>query len=428
MTVASSAGAATPAQATLAPVWRRLLRARLTGQSAIYTITSVLVMLLGAVGKAILARKLTPTSFGTYAFAVSFLAYAAMFFEFGLYTPAARRIAHAEGAERSEFIGASLAAFVPIGALFCVAVFALSFAVKPVFGVNAGAALRVISPLAFAYAFSGPASQLAQGADEVGNYSITGLIGQTAFIVMLVVASIASAITVSMALLINTAGVLIAFLLLAEVLRPRFAAVRDRARLLVADAREWGLQLYLGRVLSIGTYNMDVLMVAAFAPAKAVGFYVLAGAFAQASGLPITGLGNALFKSLARSKRLDPRWVALGWAFGAVGVLGVVILTPVVIHVVFTRAYDPVIGLALPLALAQAVRGVTGIYNTFLSSHGRGRELRNCGLVLTGSNLVLNFGLIPPFGAIGAAWASLGALLANYAAHVYWYRKTGRAR
>jgi len=47
----------------------------------------------------------------------------------------------------------------------------------------------------------------------------------------------------------------------------------------------------------------------------------------------------------------------------------------------------------------------------------------NAGLVLTISNLILNFALIPPFGAMGAAWASFAALLANLAAHRVGYRR-----
>jgi O-antigen/teichoic acid export membrane protein len=43
--------------------------------------------------------------------------------------------------------------------------------------------------------------------------------------------------------------------------------------------------------------------------------------------------------------------------------------------------------------------------------------------VLTLSNVAFNFALIPPYGAHGAAWASLLALLANLIAHVFFYRR-----
>jgi O-antigen/teichoic acid export membrane protein len=96
------------------------------------------------------------------------------------------------------------------------------------------------------------------------------------------------------------------------------------------------------------------------------------------------------------------------------------------IRLAFSPRYAPAAALVLPLALAQAVRGVTSLYNTFLSSHGRGRQLRNTSFVLTGSNLIFNFALIPPFGAAGAAWASLAALVVNLAAYVVFYRRTLR--
>jgi O-antigen/teichoic acid export membrane protein len=75
------------------------------------------------------------------------------------------------------------------------------------------------------------------------------------------------------------------------------------------------------------------------------------------------------------------------------------------------------------LLAAQVVRSVTGLYNNFLSAKGLGKEMRNTGLVLTVSNIVLNFALIPSYGAMGAAWASLLALVANYLGYLYYYRK-----
>jgi O-antigen/teichoic acid export membrane protein len=95
-----------------------------------------------------------------------------------------------------------------------------------------------------------------------------------------------------------------------------------------------------------------------------------------------------------------------------------------IIPLLFGDRYRAAIGLVLPLACAEGVRGVTSMYNSFLSARGRGKELRNAALILTSTNVALNFALIPTFGAKGAAWASLGALVANYAAHVVGYRRS----
>jgi O-antigen/teichoic acid export membrane protein len=340
-----------------------------------------------------------------------------------LFTPAARRIARSTGTEQAELVGAATAIFAPIGLLFCLAVFGLSFAVKPVFHVSAGGALRIVAPLSFAYALEIAALQIAQGADRVGAYSVATMFGQAAFVVALVVTAALTDMSATVALGLNTAGLLIGLSSFIRTVRPRFSSIVAHGNAIISDARDWGFQLYIGRVLSIGTYNMDVLMVAGFTNSKTVGFYVLAGTLAQASGLPIAGLGTALFAPLARAKKIEPRWLLTAWCLGGVGVVGTVVLAPLVIKVVFTAAYRPAVALALPLALAQAVRGVTSVYNSYLSAHGWGRELRNCGLILTASNLAFNFGLIPWFGAMGAAWASFAALLLNYGGHLYYYRR-----
>jgi O-antigen/teichoic acid export membrane protein len=407
--------------------WGRLRGSRLVTQSAVFTIAGALVLVLGAVGKAILANQMPPAAFGEFAFCTSFLLFAALFFEFGLFTPAARRIARAGRGERSELIGASLLLFMPVGALFCIVMFGLSFTVEPVFGIDAGGALRVVSPLAFAYAFSAAAAQIAQGADRIGSYSVAGLGGQVVFVVALLITSLVMGrMTVTAALIINTGGLLITVAWFAAALRPRIRNARAHVRAIVHDTRTWGLHLYIGRVLSVGTYNMDVLMVAAFTDSRQVGFYVLATAIAYASGLPTQGLAAATFARMSRSSKLESRWLMTAWASGAVGVVVIVVLAAPLVDLVFSASYHSVAALAIPLAMAVAVRGATSMYNTFLSSQGLGKELRNCGLVLTISNVVLNFALIPPFGATGAAWASLAALLANYRAHVHYYRRLER--
>jgi hypothetical protein len=82
--------------------------------------------------------------------------------------------------------------------------------------------------------------------------------------------------------------------------------------------------------------------------------------------------------------------------------------------------------LILPLGIAAVVRAVTMLYNLLLQARGQGRELRNAGLALTVSNVVLNFALIPPLKAWGAAWASVGALVVNLLVHILYAHRPHR--
>jgi O-antigen/teichoic acid export membrane protein len=135
-------------------------------------------------------------------------------------------------------------------------------------------------------------------------------------------------------------------------------------------------------------------------------------------------MSSALFASMARAPRIRRRWVLLAIGIGGLSAFLAWVLAEPFIRLAFGPRYAPAAALVLPLALAQAVRGVTGLYITFLSSHGRGRQLRNAGFLLTASNLIFNFALIPPFGAAGAAWASLAALIVNLTAYVVFYRRS----
>jgi O-antigen/teichoic acid export membrane protein len=396
---------------------RAVVHSRLAAQAAAFAAGDAASTALGAVAAAVLARQLDTTAYGSYSFAVSLLAFSAMFAELGLFLPAARLAARADAAGRRQITGAALALYVPVGLGFAAVMFLLSFGVDGWFNVHVGTALRVISPLAVAYPLGFVVLQLAQGADRVAGYSLASALGRAAFLAAVAGMIVLDRVGLTAVLAAHAATLLLAWLGLAARLRPSRAGLRAHVPALVTEARRYGFQVYLGRVLSMGSYNLDVLMVAAFADPRSVGFYSLAAAAAYLVGLPGMGLANALFAQLTTRERLERRWLAGGWALG-LGAAGLgSLLAPLVIPVVLTPAYLPVAALLPPLALAAAVRGVTSLYNVFLAAHARGRELRNVAIGLTAANVAANAALIPPFGAAGAAWASLLALIVNLLAH-----------
>jgi O-antigen/teichoic acid export membrane protein len=397
---------------------------RTLGQTALYTGTTTATSLLGGIAKTLLARLLTVSAFGVFSFATSFLQLAAMLFEFGLFAPASRLVARSEPRAARELLGAALVAFLPIGLAFTALVFGFSFLVDSIFRVHAGVALAISAPLAAVYPFSFVALQLTQGADRLHIYSVANVAGQVMLVATLLVlttAGVGRNATVALVVRCGTLG--LGWLMVIIWLRPAFTNVRKHVSLLVGHARDYGFQIYVGRVLSVGTYNMDVLMLAALTNARTVGLYTLAGAVAAVIGIPAQGLASALFPKMVNQREIDRRWLAASWAVGLAGVGAAALLASPFVGAVFSSSYSRATEYVVPLALAQAVRSVTGIYNSYLSAQALGRTLRNTGIVLTVSNLVLNLLLIPPYGAAGAAWASVLALLFNLAAHIIGYRR-----
>ncbi len=403
---------------------RRALGSRVIGQAAIYTVAGAAATGLSGISKAILARGMTASAFGSYAFATSFVTLLAGLPDFGIFTSAARRLARSDEDGRRTLLGAVFTAFVPLAAITSVATFALSFVVDSLFHVHAATPLRVGALFAWAWAFPFFGELVAKGANRLHVYSISNFAGRALLVAALAVFVVLGIrFTVTFAFMITLFSLVVSMVIFVVWLRPRFQRIRVHLAEFIADSRAWAFQAYVGRVFSIGTYNMDVLMVAAFSDAKSTGYYSLAAAIAGFMGIPLLGLAAALFPDMAKQDEIDRRWLVTAWAIGAAGVLVVVVLVPPLIGVVFSNKYDPVAPLTVPLVIATGVRGVTTLYNTYLSGHAGGREMRNTSVILTVSNLVFNFALIPPFGATGAAWASLLALLVNYVGYVYYYRR-----
>jgi O-antigen/teichoic acid export membrane protein len=230
-------------------------------------------------------------------------------------------------------------------------------------------------------------------------------------------------LTASLVVLLRLTSMLAALAVLVVWLSPEFHGAISRGAAILRDARDYGFHMYVGNVLSMGTYSMDVLMLGALTNARTVGYYSLAGSAAYVVGLPVNGLAAALFARMTFDDRIDRRWLAFGWASGLACAVVVSTLAYPLVPLVLSSRYTGAIVLIPPLALAAVVQGVTTIYNTYLTAQAKGKELRNAALILTVSNLVLNLALIPPFGALGAAWASLAALLANLVAHMIFYRR-----
>jgi O-antigen/teichoic acid export membrane protein len=378
-----------------------------------------------AISQILLAKTMSVSEYGEYGFSYAFLQFAALLFEFGLFVPAARLVARSAPHERPHLIGTALAVYVPVGLAFSLTVFGLSFVTDAIFNVHTATSLRITAALAFAVPFPFVSQLLAQGAGRLHVYSITYAFSQALFLAGVVIAHAADAnldVTqaLSMRLLTLAAGGL-AFVIW---IRPVIRRATERAGELLRGAREYGFSVYVGRVLSVGTYNMDVLILAAFTGSETVAFYVLARSFAMPISFPVTGMASALFPRMAREPGIERRWLVVGWSGSLALGAFVAVVGPLLIGALFESGFGEAADYIPPLALAQALNGVTGIYNSYLSAQARGRDLQRAGIVLTVSNVALDFALIPPFGAAGAAWASVLALTANLIAHIHGYRRS----
>ena len=156
---------------------RRLVSSRLARQAALFTGASVLASILSLVATAIVARNVSAHAFGAFAFAVALLAFVAMFFEFGVYSAAAR-MAALEPPARRRIVGSALLLYVPIGIAFVVVAIALIPLADVWLDAELGSAFLVAAALGIAYPFMSAGQELARGIDRLHVASVGNVVSR----------------------------------------------------------------------------------------------------------------------------------------------------------------------------------------------------------------------------------------------------------
>jgi O-antigen/teichoic acid export membrane protein len=214
--------------------------------------------------------------------------------------------------------------------------------------------------------------------------------------------------------------------MLALVLLPTAVIVRKRiAGAFRPEPGSWGGMLRYGLPLAGATIptalnlRLDQMLMAAFLPAKSLGFYVVAVAWSGAVTPLITGIGSVLFPRIARAdpeKRgeLLAQGLRLGVAVSVPVVILVAALTPFGISFLFGRAFESSSLAALILVFGAATAGMNLVLEEGLRGLGRTKDVfwaESLGLVVTVCSLIM---LLRPLGILGAAIASLLAYSATF--------------
>lgn len=403
-------------------------RSSIGRQALAYMAFSAVTGVLTAATTALLARELSTEGFGAFALSKSLLLLVASIFEFGIFFPAARLTALSEGGlERRKWLGTILIAYVPLGLLYVATISVLSLGVDSVFNVDAGHALLVTAPLGFAYPFTLVVVSISNGTGRAYLQplmsAVAGAIVLAGIAALLVTTSEALSLTEVLAL--RGAAFMVGGITIAVLIRPIFSGFRSRWLKIWTETRSWGMKAYAGRLVAIGTYNLDVLLVGALSDPAQLASYGLALAGASLIGLPAIAMATALFPRMTRHGHLDHRPIVglLVWGMLATAV-GSALAALIIPKYLNPELADAAV-LLIPLGLAATAGTVCTVLSTYLNARAAGKELRNTSVILLASNLVLSVPLIALFDAMGAAVASFLSMLVTSVSYFYYVRRLG---
>jgi O-antigen/teichoic acid export membrane protein len=174
--------------------------------------------------------------------------------------------------------------------------------------------------------------------------------------------------------------------------------------------------------------RMDQLVIVSFLPARQLGLYAVAVAWAQVSSPVLSALGSMVLPRLASEEDLDRRSEMFAHA-SRLGVLLAVIVTvptlavtPFAVRLVFGYSYIGSIPSALLLVFGGGQLGLNYILSEALLGSGRPSgpmRAQFLGLIVTGATLAA---LLAPLGIFGAAISSV----AGYGATTLWLLIEGK--
>lgn len=402
-----------------------LARSKPAKQTSMLYGSQIIVLFLGIFTGVINTRFLGPIDYGILAFVVALIGFISLFFEFGFFSAGARLLALAnnEKEERS-LIGGLLVITIGIALSFSLSIFIFSFFVDSIFKTEIGGILRIISILVSIYPFQYMLQQVCQGANRIEKMSAYNVMPKIWYLIGALIVITYFKLTIFLALLLTLSGVIFATVLVIASLKPNFDNLRGNIALIWKETKEYGFHVYLGRVASMATFDLDRMLLSYFVNTTSVGFYSLAMTLTSPMVLLPRSLATSLFKDFAQKDRIPKKVIYFNFLFLLSCVIALILLGEYVVILLFSEKFLPVVPLILPLAVANLFRGMIQPYNMFLGAKGEGKALRNTAFILTGSNLVGNFTLIPLYGALGAAYASLFALFINYFGHIFYYHKS----
>lgn len=200
---------------------------------------------------------------------------------------------------------------------------------------------------------------------------------------------------------------------------------------LLRESVAFGVRAWIGTLSSAFNERVDQILVALIASEAALGLYATAVNGFEILLYPAGAVATAILPLAARAYPAD-RAARVVRAFRAVALLtlsGTVVaavLGPPLIPLVFGRAFDgsvePFLWL-LPGAIGFVALAIFS--NALVASSAPGRSSAGPLVSLT-LGIVLDFVLIPPFGATGAAAAAAGGLLAGGSTALVLYLRLAR--
>jgi O-antigen/teichoic acid export membrane protein len=373
----------------------------------------------------LVARLLGVENFGRFMFLYAVFTYMAMFFEAGTSIAAGRLLALSnDQPEQRQLVGTWLKMFGVLSASYCATLLLSVLWIDRLFQFHVGRTFVFCAFPAIGFLWQSALREVLQGL--AAHVRMCFLLVAPWFIFLLGLGFLRFAGRVSLlaVTMLLTASFFVTGLVISLTLKPKFGGLKMRSTPLWNETKRFGFHAFLGRLVGTGTYQLDTPLIAFFVrdPAS-VGFYGLAKGITAPIALLTWSIGVASYRKLANIKRLSQETIWIGTLLLLTACLGMSVLVKPIVLGLLPQTYSGVLPLLYLWIGVAFIQGSYQLPNIFLSAHGEGLVLRTMAISYSIANLILNFSLIPLWGAIGATIASGCAYILWLTLCIFYYHR-----
>ena len=392
-------------------------------QSVLLFSSQMIGLLIGFGSNMLLAREMDPIKYGAYSLALAIISFLAIFFEFGYFASASKLLAqNRDKKKEKELIGASLFIVSIISFLFILVILLASSIADRFFQDDIRSILFHASIVSWAFVIPFFMDLVLKGSNEIKYLSYFHVVWKVLFTILILGLFFIQQLTPLGVLYSFSISCIISFLYFVLKLNPSFHTLKTNLKKIQKDNTSYGFHQYIGRVIDTSTYRLDKLLIGALIGSKEVGFYSLANAMANPINIFSASLSSSNFKKFSNGQPISKRILKINSIWVCMATLLANVLGYMIVVFFLNRDYHDVTILLPLMSIAVAFQASYQPYNNWLASNGYGKLLKKKAYYSALTNVILNFLLIPYYGAAGAVLASIVSMSLSYILHKYYYK------
>jgi O-antigen/teichoic acid export membrane protein len=192
----------------------------------------------------------------------------------------------------------------------------------------------------------------------------------------------------------------------------------------------YGAKVHVGQVSGLANVNLDQVLMAAWLPPAYLGLYVVAVSSAGLSQMLAQAVQTVTMPGIAREASDTERGTILQsvfrryWLLSLGIMLAMAVTLPLLIPIIFGRAFSPAIWPAEVLLLASCFKGAEQVLGGWAGASGNPWLGSKASLVALLVTMGLLYALLRRIGIMGAAIATAAAYLAELTVVIYGLRRT----